>query len=57
MCERTSDSVYSQAVEATCTDEPRNNNHVSPRCGESDPEGAMTTAAAKAPAVKEHRGP
>ena len=52
MCERTSDSVYSQQVEATWTDEPRNNSHARPGPAPSAPDGAQTTVTANAPPLR-----
>ena len=49
--DRTSPSVYSHPVEATCTDEPANSTQASPRPGAAEAGGASATATPNAPPV------
>ena len=49
---RTSGSVYSQPVDATCTDDPTKRSHTSPRVGLVEAEGARKAAATIAPMVR-----
>ena len=50
--ERTSRSVQSQPVDATCAEDPANSTQASPRSGAAEPEGANAAKMTNAPAVR-----